>query len=138
MMLLTDFGIPPENEMTVIATNPEEIAILSKLAIAFAMEHGADKSRANTYGLITEELGSLFENHGFNDKKPHRYNFRLVVKNDDLIIRVRDDYKPFNIVEYYHAAKNKASEQELSIILNKAKNVQYSTTFGSNSLIIHV
>ncbi len=54
MLLLDDFGIPPENEMTVVANSTEEIVLLAKVATAFALEHGADRARVNTYCLITD------------------------------------------------------------------------------------
>ena len=59
-------------------------------------------------------------------------------KDDDLIIRVRDNYKHFNIMDYYKNAGDKTKESELAIIMNKAKSVQYMATFGANNLIIRI
>lgn len=105
------------------------------------MEHGADKKRAMTFGLITEELSVNLTEHGFDDGKPHNINARLVAKDEDLIIRIRDDCKPFNLTEYYrHIQENTESDKELSlsIIMKMAKDVKYTATFGANNLIVRI
>ncbi len=142
MLLLPDsFGISPDHEISIIATSADEILDLSHIAIAFAMEHGADKKRAMTFGLITEELSVNLTEHGIDDGKPHNINARLVAKDEDLIIRKRDDCKPFNLTEYYrHIQENTESDKELSlsIIMKMAKDVKYTATFGANNLIVRI
>lgn len=142
IMLPRDFGTTPENEISVIATSIDEIEELSKIAVAFAMEHGANKKRAKRYGLITEELSVFLAEHGFNDGKEHNINMRLVAKNDDLIIRMRDDCKPLNLKDYYKLLQNSQDKKEeeinLAIIVKAAKDIKYTATFGANNLILRV
>ena len=142
MLLLPEsFGIPKEDEIAMIATSAEEIDGLSRVAIAFAMEHGADKKRAFTYGLITEELSVILAEHGFADGRSHHINARLVAKNEDLIVRIRDDCRPFNLTEYYELVKddqNREKEISLSIIMKMAKDVKYTAAFGANNLIVRI
>ncbi|MBR0234390.1 MAG: hypothetical protein IJQ47_10105, partial [Synergistaceae bacterium] len=79
--------------------------------------------------------------HGFNDGKTHTINARLVAKNEDLIIRMRDDCKPLNLTEYYkflNTPEEKEKEAGLAIIMNMAKEVIYTPTFGANNLIIKI
>ena len=141
LLLPEDFGISKEDEITMIDASAGDIEDLSRLAIAFAMEHGADKRRALTYGLITEELSAVLAEHGFSDGKPHHINARLVAKNDDLIIRIRDDCRPFNVTEYYELIKKERAidkEISLAIIMKMAKDVKYTTAFGTNNLIVKI
>ena len=141
LLLPRSFGILPENEISVIAHSEKEIEDLSRVAISFAMEQGADKKRARTFGLITEELGIFLAEHGFRDGKPHTINARLVAKNEDLIIRMRDDCKPLNLTEYYkfmNTPEEKEKEAGLAIIMSMAKEVIYTPTFGANNLIIKI
>ena len=142
LLMPDDFGTTEENEIAVIASSTQEIEELSKLAIAFAMEHGADKKRAMSYGLITEELSVFLAEHGFKDGKEHHINARLVAKDDDLIIRVRDDCKPLNLKDYYRALLEtpeiEDDEITLAIIFKSAKDVKYTATFGANNLIVRV
>ena len=141
LLLPKSFGIPPENEISVIAHSEKEIETLSRLAIAFAMEHEAGKKRAKTLGLITEELGIFLAEHGFKDGKPHTINARLVAKNEELIIRMRDDCKSLNLTEYYkflNTSEEKENEAGLSIIMKMSREIIYTPTFGANNLIIKI
>ena len=141
LLMPRGFGTTAENEVAVTASSTQEIEELSKIAIAFAIEHGADKKRAMTYGLITEELSAFLAEHGFKDGKEHHINARLVSKDDDLIIRMRDDCKPLNLQDYYQLIKDsqdKTKEISLAIIFEMAKEVKYTSTFGANNLIIRV
>jgi Na+-driven multidrug efflux pump len=140
MLLLPEsFGISKEDELAMTASSAADIEDLSHLAVAFALDHGADKKRALTYGLITEELSAVLKDHSFADGKPHNINARLVAKDGDLIVRVRDDCKPFNLTEYYELIRDeqdKEKEISLSIIMKMAKDVKYTAAFGANNLII--
>ena len=140
MLLLPEsFGVKPEDELVVIAGSTEEIHDLSHAAVAFALEHGADMKRANTYGLVTEELAIFLAEHGFNDGLPHNINARLVAKGDELIIRMRDDCKPFNLTEYYRVlTESRQRDAGLSIIMKMPEDVQYTNTLGTNTLIIRM
>lgn len=74
LLMPRDFGTTAENEIAVTASSTQEIEELSKIAVAFALEHGAEKKRALTYGLITEELSVFLAEHGFKDGKEHHIN----------------------------------------------------------------
>lgn len=142
LLMPDDFGTTPENEITVITSSIKEIEKLSKIAVAFAMEHGADKKRAMTYGLITEELSIFMAKCGFRDGEEHNINARLVAKDDDLIIRMRDDCKPLNLKDYYQLLLDtpelEDEEISLSIIFKMAKDIKYTATFGANNLIVRI
>lgn len=142
LLMPEDFGTTPENEMSIITSSIKKIKVLSKIAVAFALEHDADKKRAMTYGLITEELAIFLANIGFKDGEEHNINARLVAKDDDLIIRMRDDCKPLNLKDYYQmlleTPEIEDEEISLAIIFKMAKDVKYTATFGANNLIIRV
>ena len=141
VMLLPDsFGIPPEQKMSVIAKSPREIVLLSRVAIAFALENGADMKKAQTTALIIEELSGLFAEYDSNDTKPHNINISLVYKKGDLIVRMYNDYARFNIQEYYDKINKEPAPGDLSlkIIMRIAKDVKYATVFGVNSLTVTI
>ena len=141
LLLKEDFGISKEDELSITAHSTKEIEELSHLAVAFALEHDAEKKRALTYGLITEELSVVLAEHGFTDGKAHSISARLLAKDGDLIVRIRDDCKPFNLKEYYEIIqkeKETGKEISLTIIMKMAKDVRYTTAFGTNNLIIRI
>ena len=142
MLLMPEgFGIPKEDELINNTDSPEDILDLSRIAIAFALEHGSDKKRAMKFGLLTEELAGFLMEHGFKDEKKHNIEARIVAKAGDLIIRMRDDCRPLNLVEYYHLIKDDGDMEtnlSLSIIMRQAKEVQYTNTFGANNILIRI
>lgn len=141
LFLPENFGVPPEDELDEIAGSIEEIKDLSRIAVAFALEHGASRKRAMQYGLITEELAGILAEHGFSDGKPHNINARLVAKNEDLMIRMRDDCKAFNMTEYYNLimeSQDPEKDTGFAIVMKLSRDVKYSFTFGANNLIVRV
>ena len=140
MLLLPEsFSVPPYCEIAVPATSTDEIIDLSRVAVAFALEHGADMKRAKTFGLVTEELAGVLSEHGFSDGTTHNINARLVSKGDELIIRMRDDCKPFNMTEYYKMVRTDIEQSAgMAIIMNQSKDVQYTNTLGTNNLIVRL
>ena len=141
LLLPESFGFSADDEIAVVATSADEIMDVSRIAIAFALEHGADKKRAKTVGLITEEMSGLYTEHGFIDGKQHRVNVRLVAKEDDLIVRMRDDFESINITDIYKKEmeeKGTVDDLGLAIVMRMAKDVKYAAAFGANNLIIRV
>ena len=141
LLLPKSFGIPREDEITATAVSAGDIADLSKIAVAFALEHGAEKDRALTFGLITEEIAGMLSDHGFSDGKPHSINARLIAKDGDLLVRVRDDCAPFNVTEYYDLIRkdrDAGKEMSLALIMKISKDVKYTATFGANTLIVRI
>ena len=142
MLLLPEsFGISKENEIEIMTDSTQDVFDFSRVAIAFALEHGAEKKKAVLFGLIAEEITGLMAEHGFSDGRPHNISMKLVAKNTDLIIRIRDDCMPFNVTEYYRMVKtvsDKEKELGLKIIMMIAEDVRYTVTFGANNLIIRI
>ena len=142
LLMPSDFGVTEEDEISVMATTTKEIMHLSQVAILFAVEHGSDEDRARLYGLVTEELSIFLSDHGFKDGKEHTINARLVAKNEDLIIRMRDDCKLLNLTDYYQLLSDKVDPNSgdigLPIIFKASKEVKYTPTFGANNLIIRM
>ncbi|WP_371263041.1 hypothetical protein [Selenomonas ruminantium] len=59
------------------------------------------KEKARVLAHCIEELGVNIIRHGFNDGKPHAIDVRILAKEKEIILRIRDDCRPFNPVNYY-------------------------------------
>lgn len=141
ILMPRDFGFTPENEIAIVAESAEDVMNLSRFSIAFALEHGADGKRAKTLGLIMEEMSGLYLENGFSDGKKHHINARLVAKDDDLIVRLRDDFQSYNITKVYKEEVEKngsTKDMGLAIVMRMAKEVKYAAAFGANNLIIRM
>ena len=86
-------------------------------------------------------MSELYAGYGFSDGKPHRVNARLVAKDDDFIIRLRDDFASINLPDVYKKEMEEKGTVEdigLAIVMRMAKDVKYAAAFGANNLIIKI
>ena len=74
-------------------------------------------------GLFLEEMAGNVVEHGFTkDDKKHTVDIRVVHKNEDVILRIKDDCVPFDPGE----------RQKM------AESVQYQNILGLNVLTIRI
>ena len=73
--------------------------------------------------------------HGFpKDNRKHTADIRLVKKNDDLILRVKDDCPAFDPAERRSIMdpEDKTRNIGIRIVYGAAKDIQYQNMFGLN------
>ena len=79
--------------------------------------------------------------HGFSkDRKKHSVDIRVLRKNDDLIMRIKDDCVPFDPGERQAMAEGGDTMKYFGIrtVFRAAKDVQYRNTLGLNVLTIRI
>lgn len=105
-------------------------------------ENGIDKKKANKIAICIEELGTNIIEHGFVEEEDYSIDIRIIAKDNKLILRVRDDCRPFNIVERYRMVsmedKNPTENIGIRIVMNMSSDVKYVSTMGTNNLIIRI
>ena len=101
LLLNEYFAAEDGQELAYSADSPLEVSGMSRIAGLFCCENGIDKRKANILSLCIEELGNNIIEHGFSDGKAHSIDMRLLVKDEELILRLRDDCRSFNPVERY-------------------------------------
>ncbi len=115
---------------------------MSRIAGLFCDENGIDRRRANAIALCIEELGTNIINYGFTDGKENSIDIRILVKDNDLILRIRDDGRPFNLVERYHMVSAQQEDVTKNIgirmVMKMSTDVQYLNTMSTNNLIIRM
>ena len=92
-------------------------------------------------GLAAEEMVVNVIDHGFTkDKKDHSVDVRVVCKDDEVILRIKDDCVPFNPEERNHLTEgvDEASNIGIRMIYSIAKNIKYQNLFGLNVLTIRI
>lgn len=96
--------------------------------------------KANKIAICIEELGTNIIEHGFIDGKRHSIDIRIIAKDNELILRIRDDCRPFNIVERYRMVsmedKNPTKNIGIRMVTNMSSDAKYVSTMGTNNLII--
>ena len=136
------FGKHEDREIEITADSMLEVVGMSRIAKLFCKENDVDERQANILALCIEEMGGNIIEYGFSDNKPHSLNMRIVVKNEEIIVRIRDDCKPFNPVERYNMTKENSDDPTKNIgirmVMKLCSSVNYISTFNTNSLIIKI
>ena len=101
-----------------------------------------------TYGWIRLRVSKVYPTkqeaieYGFAEGEEHSIDIRIIAKDNELILRVRDDSRPFNIVERYRMVsmedKNPTKNIGIRMVMNMSSDVKYVSTLGTNNLIIRI
>ena len=142
MLLPKDFGIPKADCIECSLHTMEEVVELSERVEPFCMDRGLDRKKAKRMSLCVEEMAGNIIEHGFSDGKPHHLDVRILMKDDSVILRLRDDCSKFDFrdqvdcwqLDPEHPEKNIG----ISMVMKAAKDVSYTNTMNTNNLIIIV
>ena len=138
MLLPNDFGNEPHMTLDCSICSMDEVIGVSKIVMDFCRERGVDYRRAYFAALCTEEMASNIVQHGFVSEKSQSLMIRVLVVNDDLILRFRDSCKLFDIRERYDSVDKKDVTKNIGIrmVMNIAKDVMYVNVLNLNTTII--
>ena len=141
MVMPDSFGVPQSQRLDCAVRNMDDVIELSKTAQNFCLERSVDSKRAYYASLALEEMAGNVVAHGFNkDNKKHSVEVRLVHKNDDLILRVRDDCVAFNPQERLQADVSGDPSKNIGIkmVYRLAKSASWQSIFGMNVLTVKI
>ena len=96
LLLPKDFDVPEDRQLSITVTSMDEVIDLSERAQAFCESQGIEERRSKLSGLCIEEMAGNIVDYGFNDGKKHFVDIRIIIKGEQVILRLRDDCRPFN------------------------------------------
>lgn len=104
------------------------------------IEHGIAPSEAHHLALCTEELAVNSIEHGFDDGRDHTLDVRLLIGKDELILRLRDDCRRFDLISRYKMINpdDPESGPGLRIVFASADDVSYSSALNLNNVCIRI
>ena len=141
MLLPEDFGYSDDESLSFSLTTMDEAVGISEHVEKFCREHGIDRRRSYYAALCVEELAGNVIDHGFKkDNKSHSCDVRVMIENDDVVLRIRDDCRYFNMKERYELMKSKGNTSNIGIrlVYGIAKDINYVNLLNTNTLIIRV
>ena len=141
MVIPDSFGAPDHERMDLSVKNMEDVVSIVEQVQTFCLEHGIDKRRAYLAGLSMEEMAGNIVDHGFTkDKKRHSVDVRVVHKDSDVILRIKDDCVPFDPGERQKLAEGDDATKNIGIrmVFKIARDVQYQNILGLNVLTIRI
>lgn len=141
MLLPKDFGFREEDSLAFTVTAINEVTGISQRIGAFCQAHGIDRRRSYYASLCMEELVGNVVDHGFKKgSKSHSCEIRVMIEDNDIILRIRDDCRYFNLKERYEAMNKDdlAANVGIRLVYGIAKDINYVNLLGTNTLIIRV
>lgn len=138
MAIPKSFGAGDDDRIDITVRSIDEVVEVSGKIVEFCNSKGIDKKQAFYAGLCMEEMAGNVVTHGFSDtSKKHSVDIRVVYKDNNLTLRIRDNCKSFDPSEH---AKSKDSEDVgnigIRLVYSIAKEVSYQNLLGMNVLTI--
>ena len=141
MMLPEKFGYSEDESLSFSLTTMEEVVGISERVEEFCKARGIDHRRSYYAALCIEELAGNVVGHGFKkDNRSHSCDIRVMIEGEDVVLRIRDDCRYFNMKERYELMKAKGNISNIGIrlVYGIAKEISYVNLLNTNTLIIRV
>ena len=141
MVIPDDFGAAEDEYTEVSVRSVNEAVSISQHIQEFCLSKGIDDRRSFYTGLAAEEMVVNVIDHGFTkDKKDHSVDVRVVCKNDEVILRIKDDCVPFDPEERSLITEGSDAVSNIGIrmVYSIAGNIEYQNIFGLNALTIRI
>ena len=139
MVIPGDFGVDDNHRIEFNVHRMEDVTEISEVVQRFCTDKGIDKRRAYFASLSLEEMAGNVVSHGFTmDSKPHNLTARAIVKDEDIILSIKDDCQPFDPVQRQRIAdpEDKTKNIGLRMVYRIAKDFTYQNVLGLNVLTI--
>ncbi|MCQ2795136.1 MAG: hypothetical protein MJ214_02875 [Bacilli bacterium] len=138
-----DFGCPIDNQLTFVVRGITDVFPLPEKIIDFCKKHQIDSRRTYHIAACTEELAKSIIVSGFptEPKRKHTIEIRIVYKNDDIILRIRDDCSKYNIEDRATRLSLKndpVANVSMRIVYKSVKEIQYSNLLKTNNLYVKI
>ena len=141
MVIPESFGVGPDESMDISVNSMGDVIKVAESVQAFCRARGMDEKTSYHAALAMEEMAGNIVDHGFTkDNKEHSIDIRVVHKEDDIILRMRDNCIPFNPGERLKLtdSENPVSNIGIRTIFAMARDVSYQSIRGMNVLTIKV
>ena len=136
------FEAPDTKRLDVTVRNMDDVVNISRQVMAFCGDLGADRRRTYLAGLSLEEMASNVVLHGFkkDKKKHHSVDIRVMYSEDTLLLRLRDDCRPFDPASRADLLNEEDITRNIGIrtVFQTAQSVQYQNLLGLNVLTIRI
>ncbi len=138
-----EFGAAEGDVVEMEIRNMQDVEKAALAATEFCEQKGEDRRKTMYTSLCIEEMAANIVEYGFSKRKGNRIDVRLVRrKNDDLIIRIRDNCESFDPVNYYEMTREDQEDPTrhigIRMVFKMVKDVKYVNSLGLNNLTIRI
>ncbi len=140
LLLDKDFGSAPEDVFEASLNDIEGVMEASRGVMEFCSKRETARRTAVMTSLFIEEAVGNIVRHGFAEGKSGNIDLRVISSKEKLVIRIRDDGKPFDPVDWYNRnhPEDPASGVGIRAIVGLADDVRCIPSMGLNNLMITI
>ena len=141
MVVPEGFGAAEDARIDINVQSVDEVVHVARQVRAFCQRRGIDERRVYLSGLCLEEMAANIVEHGFTkDKKRHSVDIRVVHKDDDVILRIRDDCVPFDPGERkdIFVPGDIMKNAGIRMVYKIARDIDYQYIMGLNVLTLRI
>ncbi len=141
MVVPSSFGVKEEDRMDLSVKDMQSVVSVSQKVDEFCRAHGLSKRQSSLAGLFLEEMAGNVVAHGFTkDTKAHSVDIRVAIKENEVILRIKDDCIPFDPSERLSLVDPEDPVKNIGIrlVYQSAKSVTYRNLLGLNVLTIKI
>lgn len=140
MILPKNFDESPKERLRLTIKNMEEVTSAAEQVQDFLLAQKVSKRNSYIMALSVEEMAGNIIRWSFESENKNTISVYLLFRNDEWILRIRDDCKPFNPKKWAEIAQSSAENPEKNIgirlVMSTAKNIEYLNVLKINNLII--
>lgn len=137
MMMLPDDFVPAEEHVLDLSVKNDmtQVMMLADKIEGFCKKYCDDDQKIQRLSLCIEEMAGNIVQHGFKDNKNHFIDIRIIITEQKIIFRMRDDGISFNPILYAEEDMD-GNSMGIRVIQKIASDMEYSNTIGLNNLTI--
>lgn len=134
------FGVKREDRLQIPVGSMDDVTGSSETIQRFVEDHGYDRRTAYFSALAMEEMAGNVVLHGFADGKKHYMDTRVICKDEGILLRIKDDCKPFDPLERAQQMSPEDNTRNIGIkMINKiAEEMTYQNMLGLNVLTVSI
>ena len=134
LLLKKGFGAEKGQEMERNLQNMQEVTEASRQAEAFCGRLGADSLTGSRVALCIEEIAGNAVAHGFRPGKKNLLSIRLAKKENQWILRFRDDCGAFDPLHYVPTEGKDGLG--LKLVMGVVTDAHYTYSMNMNNLVL--
>ncbi len=133
------FGVKAGDMIEMTVRTPQEAEEASVKAAEFCKAHGESARNSMLLSLCVEEMVNNIVAHGFKaDRTDQCVDIRILFKDGQRIIRIRDNCVNFDPVEYLklHESDDPSAHIGIRMVMKMVKSANYVNSLGLNNLTL--
>ena len=140
LLLPEAFDAANNKQLNITVTNKGEVMGLSERTQNFCESCSIDNRRSMFAGICIEEMAGNIVNYGFDDGKKHFVDVRVIIKGSQVIIRMRDDCRPFDPKKWaeINNPEDPAAHIGIRLVKKISSEFDYVNVLKLNNLIVKI